>query len=234
MHTATTGSPLSLFDSSFRALAVFAHPDDAELSCFGTLAAVTACGGSTAVLVLSAGESSAAGNNDMRLNHASEASRVIGANLRRHSFPDGYLVTDLELIRSIEQVLNEYRPNIVITHSTEQGHQHQDHIAVGLAASIASSRIAAVSMVLHAEPPASARNFRPNVFVDISDFMETKLQAIAIHKTEHGKPYLTEEAVRLRGNWWTTHVHPRLVSRSTYFEAFRLGTLVVGSHDEGA
>lgn len=224
-HAAST--PLQQETSRHTVLAVFAHPDDAELSCFGTLASLAESGGEAHVLVLSAGEQSASHDNSARFDHAQRAGQLIGATTHRQEFQDGYLATDIELIQAIEHAITDLNPNIVITHSTDLGFQHQDHSAVGTATSIAVHRHPAVKLLLHAEPPVNARGFDPSVFVDVSRHMELKLRAIACHKSERTKPYLSEKAVRLRGRWWTSQVHPLLANPNIYHEAFVLGRCIV-------
>lgn len=62
-------------------LAIMAHPDDAELSCGGTLAKHTALGYSTGVIDLTEGELGTRGTAEIRRKEAAEASKILAFRL---------------------------------------------------------------------------------------------------------------------------------------------------------
>lgn len=46
------------------------------------------------------------------------------------------------------------------------------------------------------ESPSATPEFAPSVFVDIEDYVEVKVAAVAAHRDQRGKPYMTPERVR--------------------------------------
>ena len=103
---------------SFEDRSGFAHPDDAELTCFGTLGVLKSLGYRVLVGIvtdgLSAGLPSSGGSN--RIEEAERASAIMGFELLRGYLPDGDLQYSSRLIMQIEEWLDQYEPAIVITH----------------------------------------------------------------------------------------------------------------------
>lgn len=64
-----------------RVLAVFAHPDDAELACFGTLAMLRSLAAEITILILTNGERSSSNTLDRRKGEAVAAARLIDGDV---------------------------------------------------------------------------------------------------------------------------------------------------------
>ena len=72
-------------------LAIGVHPDDVELSCGGTLAKEIALGKKVGVLHLTEGELGTRGNNEIRLQEANKAAKILGLHVQEHlSIGDGF------------------------------------------------------------------------------------------------------------------------------------------------
>ena len=120
------------------AMAVFAHPDDAELSCFGLLSKLRRQGRRIVLVVVTRGENGADCAAWNRVEEATMAARRIGAEVVFGDFRDGYVTSSAELVGWIEQLLSEYRPSMVISHfAGDTSTAHQDHVAVAAAVRIA-------------------------------------------------------------------------------------------------
>src|ERR1700693_5701172 len=183
-------------------LAVFAHPDDAELTCFGTLWVLRSRGYRVLVGIVTdglAGQADAGGSN--RVLEAERASAVMGFELLRGALPDGDLQYSSQLIMRVEQWVRDYEPAIVVTHDYDPaGIDHQDHIAVARAVLNIAHRKPEIELLLQVEPSRGSRSFEPNVFVDVSQFASEKLAAIACHKSQSHKGYLQPDYIDLRSS----------------------------------
>lgn len=202
-------------------LAVFAHPDDAELGCFGTLAGLRAAGFELHILALTDGSNSRSPDAAFRPVEAKDSAAVIGAELVIESFPDGGLVADRETYSCVAGHLARVNPAVVITHLVG-AHDHQDHETAGRAATTMAARTAGVKLILQAEPPLMNNLFCPNFYVDITAYMPQKLAAVAKYVSERDKPFAAEQAIRDRGMWWARQAETHQLSGVRYSEAFHL------------
>jgi N-acetylglucosamine malate deacetylase 1 len=202
-------------------LAVFAHPDDAELGCFGTLAGLGAAGFDLHILALTDGANSCSVDAPLRPTEAKESAGVIGANLVIEDFEDGALAAKRETYSCIADHLARLRPAIVITHLVG-AQDHQDHETAGRAATTMAGRTSCVKLILQAEPPLMNSLFCPNLYVDVTGYIGQKLTAVAKYRSERDKPYVAERAIRDRATWWARQAETQDLPDTRYYEAFRL------------
>lgn len=172
-------------------LAVGAHPDDIELACGGTLAKLADEGYQVNELILSQGR--VGGTGDIRIGEAQRGAEFLGAvSVEVLDFPDTYLHDHVsELVVAIEQRISAVKPDLIFTHSYHDA--HQDHFAVHEAVMRAARNC---SSILCFESPSTTRAFDPSVFSDISDYVELKARAVALHADQSGKPYMSADRVR--------------------------------------
>nr|CTQ96600.1 hypothetical protein [Kibdelosporangium sp. MJ126-NF4] len=182
-------------------MAVFAHPDDAELACFGTLAALREQGYALCALSLTDGRNSNAEQSHLRPKEARMAAEIVGSELIMENFEDGCLAPNREVFSRIEAHIRRVRPSIVLTHYPGD-REHQDHQVVGRITTTVAHRSSDIGLVLQGEPPVLVDSFTPQLYSDITDFMEPKLEAIGCYKSEAGKPFMSRELVMTRGKWW--------------------------------
>src|SRR5919112_581674 len=166
---------------SLDALAVFSHPDDAELTVAGTLLKLKSLGYRTGVLDATRGEMGTRGTPEGRAEEAREAARVMGLDARLNlEQPDGHVSVTDEARRALVRVLRRTRPRVVFTSHWDD--PHPDHAAtarlVREAARLASMRRYDESGGQGAVPmPALAhaaysRLVAPSFIVDVSEFVE--------------------------------------------------------------
>jgi LmbE family N-acetylglucosaminyl deacetylase len=204
-------------------LAVFAHPDDAELTCFGTLANLAAENWRIYVFYVTAGESSRAPGKHCRIDEAKQAAEIIGAQGFSGQLRDGFICYDGQSVGLVEQKIDELRPQIVMTHfPQDSGLGHQDHVEIGKAATNAAVRSRHVQMVIQAEPPLLSLSFVPNLFIDISTQVEKKVRAVECHRSESGKPFMDRTAILDRGRWWARQARVHNLMEGEFFEPFVL------------
>jgi len=205
------------------ALSIMAHPDDNEWNSGGTIASWVKQGVEVN-LVLATNGASGSSDPDMtrerleeiRKVEQREALDVLGVKeLVWLGFEDGYLYPDLDLRKAIAREIRKFRPDVIITHSTERMMadfyaNHPDHIAVGEVV-LRSINPDASSGLMFPElwkeeglepylPKAvfiGTFGFGP-VFTDISDTVDLKIEALKHHRSQIASPEEVEEFVRER------------------------------------
>ena len=173
-----------------RVMAIGAHPDDLELGCFGALCRWR----DTADLTLVVATRGTACPNAPRFDRAAEAAAsaaLLGARLVQLDHPDGELRADRELVSCLAGLIAEHRPNRLLMHDPSD--RHQDHRALAEASLTASAH---VPQVLTFEAPSS-RRFQPSYYVEVSDHLPCKAQAMALHVSQAGKPFAHPDRARV-------------------------------------
>ncbi|MFV1986588.1 MAG: bacillithiol biosynthesis deacetylase BshB1 [Gemmatimonadota bacterium] len=96
-------------------LAIAAHPDDAELTCGGTLARAVEAGHRAGILDLTRGETATRGTPEIRAEEAARASEVLGVVVRLNAgLPDAHLENSHEARRAVVAMLRRTTPRVVI------------------------------------------------------------------------------------------------------------------------
>ncbi len=176
-------------------LAIGAHPDDIELGCGGALLAHRARGDDIALLVMTIGERGPQ-DREPRVREQEIAAERLGAQLFWGGFDDGAVPDGREATEVIDRVVSQFDADVIYTHSPRDS--HQDHRATHIASLAAARR---VSRILMYEAPTS-QGFCPSVFVDVSPFLEGKLDAIRAHVSQVLKNRLVDlEAVEAQARY---------------------------------
>lgn len=173
-------------------LAVGAHPDDLEIACGGTLSRLCDEGHHVHAIIMSDGR--AGGDNGVRPDEARTGASTMGlCSIEIHSLTDTMLDHhSVEMVQIIEEKINQIHPDVIFTHSIHD--QHQDHQAVHLAVLRAARKHPSI---LCYESPSVTSEFSPQLFVDITNYLDIKVKAVADHRDQAGKRYLRHD--RLRG-----------------------------------
>lgn len=178
-----------------RILIVAPHPDDEALDSGGLIMRAKKERAFVLVLFMSTGGSRQFVNGFTtgldRINEAKEASKY-GGFIYRIGFVDTSTKVDTmpqkSLIEFIEDYVKDYVPDIVVIPSRDS--YSQDHRAVATAAISALRPIPSAihhqaKMILEVEEPTSWPNAsNPNLYIDISEVMEEKLELYKKHKTQ--------------------------------------------------
>ncbi|MFD5592287.1 PIG-L deacetylase family protein [Streptomyces griseorubiginosus] len=219
-----------------RVVAVVAHPDDAELLAYGTLRRYRKVGATVTVLCLTHGVNGvslvdAARGTRLtereRINEAQAAWDGTGVEVTCLGLPDGALHPDRELISLVESDLIARECTTLITHSPNATNDHQDHLALGAAATNAAARVATCHTVLYGEPHAPYSGFAPTILVDITDFLDDKIEALARHTSQRGRWYLRGDYIRHRAADAAWRLHPSFAAQGAAFEAFETPLLTL-------
>ncbi len=187
-------------------LAVFAHPDDMELTVGGTLLKMKSLSYRTGALDITRGEMGTRGTVEGRAEEAREAARILKLDVRENlELPDGHVWVNEETRTKLVRVLRSLKPKVILTHQIDDPHPDHNHIAqlVREAARLSSmknydgdfgqERIK-VPMIAH-----NVFSFRvhPSFIVDISEFLEQKMAAIRAHASQFHNPNSNEPETRL-------------------------------------
>lgn len=190
-------------------LAIAAHPDDAELTCGGTLAKAARAGHRTAILDLTRGEMGTRGTVEQREGEAGAAGEALGVSHRINAgLRDAGLHNTDQTRKVVVGLLRKFRPRVAILPFPVG--RHPDHRVASelgrdacflskLAKYYAEGEPHKVEKIIYAmayrENPV-----KPTFVVDISDEFETKLEAIACYSSqfegvmEAGELYPTGQA----------------------------------------
>lgn len=161
-------------------LALGAHPDDIEFGCGGSLLKFARSGHDVFLYIATCGEMG--GDSEIRKQEQEEAASYEGV---REIFWGGYVDTRLplskELITNIEGVLKQVQPDYIFVHFGED--THQDHRVLSQA-TLSATRY--IPNFLFYEGPTTV-NFSPNVYIDIDDYLDGKIDILRKHKSQVSK-----------------------------------------------
>ncbi len=158
-------------------LAVGAHPDDIEFGCGGTLLKYSLSGHRIFPLVLTKGN--VGGDPSVRSREQEDAASYFGAKeIFWGDFKDTELIDSRETILKIEETIRKVSPDVVFLNYYDD--VHQDHRAAAQAG-ISASRY--IREVLFYEVPTT-QHFDPDIFVDIMDVLEKKIELIKKHASQ--------------------------------------------------
>ncbi len=203
-------------------LAIFAHPDDVELTVGGTLLKMKHLGYRTGAVDVTRGEMGTRGTPEGRAAEAEEAARILKLDVRENlGLADGHVfVTDDERTPLV-RVLRRLKPKVILTHQEDDPHPDHNHIAQLVRE---SARLA--SMMRYDEETGGdkipvpnvahnvfSRRFVPSFIVDISDFLDDKMAAIRAYRSQFHDPNSNEPETRLT----STGFLDELETRSRYF-----------------
>lgn len=164
-----------------RVLAFGAHPDDLEVGAGGLLARLSDEGADVTLVIVSIPN-----HTEQRRAEAQAAADLIDANVFVLYEDRPCRVEDIpmhELVRRMDSVIGDVRPDLVITHSAND--LHWDHGLVNRATVSALRRTPCDLLAYLSSPEMNAQSRSlGNCFADISQYVEVKLEAIAQHKSQ--------------------------------------------------
>jgi len=228
-------------DTPARVLAIYAHPDDPEISAGGTLARWTDAGAEVHVVVTTRGDK---GTSDpdadlqaltkLRVEETAAAARVLGIAEHHHlDHPDGEIVDDHALRRELVRLIRSVRPDAVCCPDPtavffgDAYVNHRDHRVTGWATLDA---VAPAAGNPHYFPELAAEGlgthqvralylsgtFEPNAWVDVGATLERKIEALFCHASQ-----LVETGDWFRDFLRESAIDAGRVAGVQYAEAFR-------------
>lgn len=192
-------------------LAFAAHPDDVELAASGTLVAHINKGYRVGIIDLTQGELGSRGTIDTRYAEASDAAKIMGISVRENlKLADGFFQgTEESLLKIVEQI-RRFRPKIVLCNAVTD--RHPDHgkgsKVVSDACFLSGLRKVETSwngigqdayrpeVVYHY---IQDRYIKPDFVVDVTEYVDVKLEAIKAFKTQFWDPNSSEPKTPISG-----------------------------------
>jgi bacillithiol biosynthesis deacetylase BshB1 len=182
-------------------LAFGAHPDDVELSCAGTIMRAVVDGKRVGVADLTRGELGTRGTAETRDEEAEQASRLMGIKVRANlGLADGFFRPDQESIKDVITVIRSFQPDILIAPALYDRHPDHGRGAQLIAESAFLSGLAKIETWDDEDKPQSPwrprmvyhyiqdRWMEPDFAVDISDYIDRKMDVILAFKTQFYDP----------------------------------------------
>ncbi len=176
-----------------------AHPDDAELACGGTIIKHVKKGLKVGIIDLTKGELGTRGNFTIREQEAQRASKILGLSIRENmNFKDGFFKDDDDHCIAIIKKIRKYKPSIVLTNAPKD--RHPDH---GRSSNITTkacflSGLEKIDTNQDVWRPDSIyfyiqfNNLSPDFVVDISKYIDHKMNSIKAYKSQFYNPNSNE------------------------------------------
>jgi bacillithiol biosynthesis deacetylase BshB1 len=217
-------------------LAIGAHPDDVEMSCGATLAKEISKGKKAGIIDLTRGELGTRGSAELRDKEAAEAAKILGISTRENlDLGDGFFSNDKASQIALIKMIRKYRPEIVFCNAIRD--RHIDH---GKGSALASdacflSGLRKIETLLEGEKQEAWRpkhvfhyiqweEIAPDVVVDVSGFMDKKMEAIKAYKSQFYDPNSNEPS---------THTATKNMMESLTYRHQNLGRLIGTDFGEG-
>lgn len=181
-------------------LAFGAHPDDVELGCSGTLAKEVSLGKKVGIIDLTRGELGTRGSKEIRDQEAMAAATILGVQIRENlNFRDGFFINDEKHQLEIIKKIRKYQPDIVLCNALDD--RHIDH---GKGSKLVSdacflSGLTKIETELYGIKQEAWRpklvyhyiqwkNLEPDFVVDVSGFMDLKMQSVMAYGSQFFDP----------------------------------------------
>jgi bacillithiol biosynthesis deacetylase BshB1 len=181
-------------------LAFGAHPDDVELGCSGTIAKEVSLGKKVGIIDLTRGELGTRGSVEIRNSESAKASEILGVVVRENlDMRDGFFVNDEAHQLKVIEMIRKYQPEIVLCNAIAD--RHIDH---GKGSKLVSdacflSGLRQIKTELNGETQEAWRpkvvyhyiqwqNIKPDFVVDISEFMDKKMDSVLAYGSQFYDP----------------------------------------------
>ena len=215
-----------------------AHPDDAELGAGATIAKEIASGKKVGIVDLTRGELGTRGTPEIRDKEAKKAAKLLGLSMRVNlEFADGFFANDRHHQMQVIEVIRKYRPDIVLCNAVHD--RHIDHARGSQLVSDACFLSGLMKIDTKwagdeewQEPwrPRQVyhyiqwKNLAPDFVVDVSDFIDLKMQAIEAYSSQFYDPDSKEPK---------TPISSKNFTESIRYRARDLGRLIGAEYAEG-
>jgi bacillithiol biosynthesis deacetylase BshB1 len=217
-------------------LAFGAHPDDVELGCSGTIAKEISLGKKVGIIDLTRGELGTRGSVAIRNAESEKATQLLGVSVRENlDMRDGFFVNDEAHQLKIIEMIRKYQPEIVLCNAIQD--RHIDH---GKGSKLVSdacflSGLRKIETKVNGILQQAWRpkivyhyiqwdNLQPDFVVDISGFIDVKMESILAYSSQFYDPNSNEPE---------SPISSKNFLDSVKYRAQDLGRIIGVAHGEG-
>jgi len=180
-------------------LAIGCHPDDIEIACGGALIRYVRAGHKVSMCTVANGDMGHAvimpeELREIRRKECEASARVIGADYYGVDVGDGMVeASDKEVRLRLIEIIRKTKPDLIITHNPDdymRDHMQASRFAYDASFMSTIPHIFTETEVFGNFPPVfymdtlAGIGFIPTEYVDISDVIEQKLEALACHDSQ--------------------------------------------------
>lgn len=186
-------------------LVLASHPDDAEISCGGTVAKHVSLGHKVGIIDFTRGELGTRGTPEIRADEAKKAAGILGVSVRENlGLRDGFFQNDPDSQLAVIRSIRKYKPDIVLANAITDRHiDHGRGASLGYDACFLSGLVKIETVNENGQKqapwrPSSVYHYiqshyiKPDFIVDISGFMDVKMNAVRAFKTQFFDPESSE------------------------------------------
>lgn len=204
-------------------LAIGVHPDDVELSCSGTILKHIAQGKKVGILDLTIGELGSRGSGELRLIEAKNAAKVLGVEVRENlGLADGFFRNDKESQAEIIKIIRKYKPEIVLANAIKDRHPDHGRASKLISEACFYSGLVKIETAINGinqdkwRPTAvyhyiQDRFIKPDFVVDVTAFVDKKIEAIQCFKSQFFDPSSNEPKTPISGEEFLDFIKARMM-----------------------
>ena len=186
-------------------LAIGVHPDDVELSCSGTILKHIQNGYKVGLLDLTQGELGTRGTAEIRLKEAEAAKLDMGALFRENlKMKDGFFKPGETNLLKLIEVVRWCKPEIVLANALKDRHPDHGRAAEFIKQGLFLGGLQKIKTQRDGVDQEAHRprkvfhyiqdyNLNPDIVIDISDFMDRKIELMMNFKSQFFDPNSEEK-----------------------------------------
>lgn len=218
-------------------VAIGAHPDDVELGCAATLAKSVSQGKKVGIIDLTKGELGTRGTPEIRMKEANQSAKILNVTKRENlGFRDGFFLNDKTHQLEVMKKIRFFRPDIILCNTPKD--RHVDHGKANALVHAACFLSGLEKIQLKDENNKKLDPWTPklileyiqwnetvpDLIVDVSGFIDKKLEAIKAYKSQFFDPESTERS---------TPISNEIFLESISYRAANMGRLIFKNAGEG-
>ncbi len=185
-------------------LAIGVHPDDIELGCGATILKQISLGYKVGLLDLTQGELGTRGSAALRLQESEAARAYANAEVRVNlGMADGFFQNTPENKIKIIEVIRRFQPDVVLANAIHDRHPDHGNACKMTYEACFLSGLMKIETTYNNQPqdkwrPRKILNYiqdydmKPDIVVDVSDYMDQKIELVLKYKSQFYDPNSTE------------------------------------------